>query len=509
MKAAIYVRVSTEHEEQRLSPANQIATCRDYADENGLEIYKTYNDAGKSGTEMSNRLEIQRLILDARAGKFDAVLFTSISRFARDMSDALSLKKQLEQTYSIRLVSIEEGYDSAIEGRNSEMVFSVHAMLAAHKSQEMSKAIKRGLRQSAKNGRHVGNIPPFGYAKNSEKKLVPDPKTSNVVVEIFNLYLSGLGSKSIAEILNKRKIPTYSTINGKPTLWQSATVTRILRNPVYMGTIVAQKWSKKQDVESSRKMDTKIKHLQIRDQKEWITVADAHEGLISTDTFNSVQELLDHKAANKGIKRTSNLLAGLLTCKSCGGSMIVSGRKTKNTYYRYIACSKIRRIGKFACTNHSFTNYNDLEQAILAQLRGFSKDDIGEIATKLASTSDSANSSKVDEIYRQLAQNEDEQKRNLLAFQSGLFPIELIQEEQKRLNTHADTLRNELVRLQTEEKEQNVYREKVSNIESALDIFSNLDLYDEMTKKIALRHTLDKITIDENGQIEVYWAWSI
>ncbi len=166
MRAAIYVRVSTDHEEQKLSPENQIATCREHADELGLDVSNrtlVYNDAGISGTEMLNRPEVQRLVADARLGRFDAVLFTAISRFARDLSDALALKKRLETVYGIRIISVEEGYDTAIEGRNSEMVFTVHAMLAAHKSEEMSKAIRRGLRQSAKKGRHIGSVTPYGY----------------------------------------------------------------------------------------------------------------------------------------------------------------------------------------------------------------------------------------------------------------------------------------------------------------------------------------------------------
>ncbi|MCY0897300.1 MAG: recombinase family protein, partial [Alicyclobacillaceae bacterium] len=126
-RAAIYVRVSTDSDAQKDSPDNQIATCKEYAQEHDMTVSSEfiYNDAGVSGTEMEQRREVQRLLHDARCGRFDVVLFVAISRFSRDLSDALQMKKRLETVYGIRMVSIEEGYDSAIDGRNSEMVFTV------------------------------------------------------------------------------------------------------------------------------------------------------------------------------------------------------------------------------------------------------------------------------------------------------------------------------------------------------------------------------------------------
>lgn len=49
-KAAMYVRMSTDH--QKYSTENQEQAIRDYADKRNIEIIKTYADQGKSGLDI-------------------------------------------------------------------------------------------------------------------------------------------------------------------------------------------------------------------------------------------------------------------------------------------------------------------------------------------------------------------------------------------------------------------------------------------------------------------------
>ena len=517
-RAAVYVRVSTDTDAQKDSPANQIATCREYAQSAGLETSDSliYNDTGISGAEMANRPEVGRLLEDARAGRFEAVLFTAISRFSRDLSDAFGTKKRLENVYGIRLISIEEGYDSAVEGRNSEMVFTVHAMLAAHKSQEMSIAIRRGLRQSARRGRHIGNIAPFGYRKGADKKLVPDPRTAPTVRDIFAMYLAGMGSKAIAEALNARGVPTASALRlRRDTLWQASTVTAILHNEVYVGTIVAHKRTRKQDLAHSRRADRPIKRLQLRDSSEWVVIPGAHEPIVGQDAFDRAQRLLAQKARCRGMKRRANLLAGLMVCASCGGKMIVTGggRRHAERAHQYAVCSKVRRIGKSACDNHSATRYGELLDAVLALLRapaapvGGRGEFPGASVLPGAGEADAAQL-RVDCLRKELEKNEEEQRRNLAAYRTGLFPGHIIEKSQRELASRAKTLRSELDRLKRQEEDRAARAAGQAAADAALNPFQHMHLYDEMSGRLALQSALDRIVIGRDGDIEVYLAWS-
>ena len=75
-RAAQYVRMSTEH--QQYSTHNQADKIREYAEQRGIEIVKTYADDGKSGLSIGGRASLQKLIADVEAGvaDFNVILST-------------------------------------------------------------------------------------------------------------------------------------------------------------------------------------------------------------------------------------------------------------------------------------------------------------------------------------------------------------------------------------------------------------------------------------------------
>jgi DNA invertase Pin-like site-specific DNA recombinase len=82
-RAAQYVRMSTEH--QQYSTHNQSDKIREYADQRGIEIIKTYADEGKSGLSIGGRAALQQLIADVESGSatFNVILVYDVSRWGR------------------------------------------------------------------------------------------------------------------------------------------------------------------------------------------------------------------------------------------------------------------------------------------------------------------------------------------------------------------------------------------------------------------------------------------
>lgn len=66
IRAAEYVRMSTDH--QKYSTENQADAIRHYAAVRGIEIVRTYADAGKSGLRIDGRDALKQLIDDVQAG---------------------------------------------------------------------------------------------------------------------------------------------------------------------------------------------------------------------------------------------------------------------------------------------------------------------------------------------------------------------------------------------------------------------------------------------------------
>src|SRR5476649_29939 len=83
IRAAVYVRMSTEH--QQYSTENQACAIEAYASERGIEIVRTYADQGKSGLRLDGRDALQQLLRDVENGQaeFAAVLVYDVSRWGR------------------------------------------------------------------------------------------------------------------------------------------------------------------------------------------------------------------------------------------------------------------------------------------------------------------------------------------------------------------------------------------------------------------------------------------
>lgn len=83
VRAAQYVRMSTEH--QQYSIANQSAAILLFAAAHGMEIVRSYVDAGKSGVCIKGRKALQDLIETVQSGKadFQYILVYDVSRWGR------------------------------------------------------------------------------------------------------------------------------------------------------------------------------------------------------------------------------------------------------------------------------------------------------------------------------------------------------------------------------------------------------------------------------------------
>ena len=86
-----------------------------------------YGDLGSSGGSLKNREEFNRMLEDCRQKKIDLIITKSISRFARNLSDAISCIREL-QTLNIP-VYFEKEHLYSLDS-SAEMVFAVLAAIA-------------------------------------------------------------------------------------------------------------------------------------------------------------------------------------------------------------------------------------------------------------------------------------------------------------------------------------------------------------------------------------------
>ncbi|MEM1485810.1 recombinase family protein [Oscillospiraceae bacterium PP1C4] len=376
MTCAIYCRLSKEDEDKREeseSIQNQKALLVRYAAEEGWEIYKIYSDEDYSGIDRS-RPGFNALIADAGQKKFDIVLCKTQSRFTRDMELVEKYIHHQFLLWGIRFVTVVDHIDTQVKGNKKAR--QINGLINEWYLEDLSENIRAVFDQKRRSGQYIGSFPVYGYEKDpgNHNHLIVDEQAARVVRKIFGWYLGGNGKQHIAYLLNQEGIPNptkykqgkgYAYVNAMSTntygLWNRTTVGRILKNQMYIGTLV-------QGVK--RKVSYKSKRFAAVPKEEWICIPDSHAAIIDEETFRMAQLLMETRTRTDGTGDTHSL-AGRVRCMDCGSILC----KTSHTYQgerrSYLRC-KLYTTGKSKglCTSHSI-RLDALSQLVEDQIREY------------------------------------------------------------------------------------------------------------------------------------------
>lgn len=227
MKAARiagYVRVSTGGQYRNgYSLEEQREAVEAYAKMTGAELVAIYEDV-ISGAK-SRRPGLDRLKAEAKEGKFDKVVFKSISRFGRNLRDLLDLFDYFEKDCGVGLVSLQEQFDTTSSaGRLMRNVLA--AVFEFEREMIRDRILDGKAEKRAKEGKraYTGGRPPYGWDAR-DGKLVINKREQTVRRRIKRLRKAGKTLEEIAETLNSDGIPSKS--GGK---WFKATVKQILES---------------------------------------------------------------------------------------------------------------------------------------------------------------------------------------------------------------------------------------------------------------------------------------
>ena len=149
-RIAAYCRVSSSSEEQLHSYAAQVKFYTEMlsADES-CKFVGVYADEGITGTSAKKRPQFMAMIEDCRAGKIDAIITKSVSRFGRNTVDTLVYTRELK-ALGIDVYFEKENLHSI--SPDGELLLTLMAAFAESESESMSENVKWGLREAYKKG---------------------------------------------------------------------------------------------------------------------------------------------------------------------------------------------------------------------------------------------------------------------------------------------------------------------------------------------------------------------
>lgn len=371
-----YIRLSKEDGlEESMSVTNQKKIINEYLEQGFQENFTLidyYIDDGLTGTDYE-RPDFQRMIRDMEAGKINCILCKNLSRMFRNYSDQGYFLEKIFPKSNARFITVSEPkVDSYLHPETIQgLEIPINGLMNDRFAAKTSRDIRDTFDTKRRKGEFIGAFAPYGYQKNPENKnsLIVDEEAAGVVNNVFHWFVAGGMSKNaIARRLNEMGVlnpAAYKRSKGlryfspqSPSndgLWSQSTISSMLKNPVYLGTMV----------QGRQKVVNYKVHDKVAVPKEgWYVVENTHQPLIDIDTFEKAQRLQKQNTRTAPEKNVLHLFAGFIRCFDCKKAMTRHTSKSISYYY----CRTFRNKSKALCTKHTAKEEN-LIQALLTVLQ--------------------------------------------------------------------------------------------------------------------------------------------
>ena len=489
-RVCAYCRVSTDSSEQKNSFSAQLVYYKALIeDRENWQFSGIYADEARSGTKLQKRDDFLRMMKDCEAGKIDMIITKSVTRFARNTVDSIQAIRRMKEL-GIAVYFENEHIDSLSE--KSEQLLTLLSSVAQREAESTSTNNKWAAVKRFRDGTFIISTPAYGYTKDVNRELIIHEEEAEVVRRIFQEYLNGKGTYSIAKDLTDEGIPTIRTSKK----WNDVLIKEILQNPVYAGNLLLQK-TLTTDV-----LPFKRKHN--KGQLPQYQITDNHEAIASEEQAKAVMEIFNYRRKEQGLDaekcQSRYAFSSKILCGECGSTFrrqkIYIGKpyeKIQWTCHQHV--EDIRKCSQKAIRedtiqwaftvmwNKLTSNYTEILIPLLDALKKLRMDeqqgqDIEECNNRIMELTEQGY------ILNRLRSKEYIDPAVFIARQNTLM-LELSMEKKKR---------SQLL-------DSNGFDREIAGTEFLLKLIKdNPDIIEEYREDIFL-HVTDKIIIRKNGQI--------
>ena len=381
-EVGMYCRLSKDDgtDNESASIATQKSILTDYVKKQGWHLAKTYVDDGYSGTNFQ-RPSFQNMIKDIESGLINCVITKDLSRLGRNYLDCGLYLEVFFPEHNVRYIAVNDGVDTL--NKSAMDITPFRNILNEMYSADVSVKIKSAYRARFQQGKFMGTTAPYGYVKDpaDHNHLLIDDKVAHVVREIFDLALAGNGIAKIRKHINKQHIlrpAAYAAEQGATGyeryfeeneenryIWSENSVRGILRSPIYAGNLAGYK-------RIAANMKSKKRPSKL--PEEWEVIPDTHEGIVTQEEFDTVQQLITSRRLPENKGGFENIFAGVIKCADCGYAMraMSANRRKRPDIIDCVqySCNNYGRYGNIMCTAHSI-EARDLFNAVLTDINRF------------------------------------------------------------------------------------------------------------------------------------------
>ena len=309
LKVAAYARISRDKDDLENSLENQIRYYTTLIGENQNWVFSgIYADDGISGGQIKKRNQFQLMISKAFNNEIDVILVKSISRFARNVIDLLSVIQELRDA-NVEVYFEKENISTL--DTSSDTYLSMYAKFAEEELISMSKNVSWSIQNKMKRGLfYLDAAKLYGYMFDENRNIIINEKEAKWIRVIFQMYLEGANTAMIADYLERNNVKTLTKMDR----WSPSSIRRIIRNEKYCGDVLLQKTYSESPLSKRRVIN--------HGEKEKYLVEDAIPAIVSKSIWKRCQEIMDEKAdkykiTHINVKSLENAYTNFGFCPYC------------------------------------------------------------------------------------------------------------------------------------------------------------------------------------------------
>ena len=508
-------RVSTKGQVDKDDIPMQRIECRKFIETQGWTLVGEYAEKGVSGFKVSaeKRDAIMSIRKEAERGAFDVLLVFMFDRLGR-RDDETPFLVEWFISKGIEVWSTREGQQK-MESRADKLINYIRYWQAGGESEKTSERVRTKHRQMVEAGLWRGGARPFGYKlihtgrigkKNRQLfDLAIDEKESGIIRDIFDGYIRrGMGMHRLANYLN-------SHYPSPDKIWAPQSIKTILTNPIYIGI------SRCGDVRSP--VNEALRIVSDEDFQFARHVMDMRVTR-KTQTRGDIDE--DNPDEAKRTKTSiygASLLSGLLYCAHCGHKLVgtyhTKQRANGAYYYRPVYRCYNGATKAKGCDGQRTYSAARIEKAVLEIVHqyfshfGESMDAVWKEQQRLQIKQGSGARLKQAELSLSRLQAQHKKLREELVkvlMGESVFDEETIKsmlDEKQDAIEKAEAYLKE-VRASAEDTEQKL-QQLIFQYRSIKNWSSVFDQANDDEKKMILARIIEKITVDKNYNISIYF----
>ncbi len=456
-RAVSYLRVSTREQAERGGreegfsiPAQRDANKKK-TQSLGAFIVKEFADKGESGTSM-NRPALKAMIAYLKVTPdIDYVIVHKVDRLARNRADDVAISQLLDEL-GIRMISTSENIDQTPSGL---LMHGIMSSIAEFYSANLATEVKKGMTEKVRNGGTIGRAP-IGYLNTREiingheaRTVTIDEKRAPLVRWAFEAYAMGEWTlKSLSAELRLRgltSVPAGKLVE-KPISLQ--TLHSILHNEFYVGRVKYKK----------------------------ATYPGNHEPLISQETFDVVQSILQTRVNGERTVKHPHYLKSTVYCGLCGSRLMVTNPTSHGVTYEYFTCLGRHSKRVPHCPFKSTFTYQ-IEDEILRlyeriHLSSNFRQDLERRLIDQLATLRAESRQEMEDVSTKKTVIERQRKKLLEAHYNDAIPLDILRTEQERLTKELTQVDKRLAALKADRADQErLVREALELAEHCADAY--------------------------------------